>query len=408
VGRGEVLRIRDFRLLFTANAVSLVGNAFTSVALAFGILASTGSTRDIGIVLAFRTGVQVALLLVGGAWGDRVSRRSLLVNTALLSGLTQAGIAALFLTHNGALWSLSLLAAINGGATAFSAPAATGIIPQIVPADLLPGANALSSIMRNSASIGGAAIAGLLVAVASAGWALAIDAVSFFLAALLITRMTSLPPVGIASGLLSELREGWREFTSRTWVWTIVVQFTIVNMALGAGISVYAPVVAKLDLGGPAAYGVMTASFGVGGILGGITMLRYRPARPLVAATLAIILSITFFALLAAGAPLWAVAPTAALSGVGVEVFEILWASALQRYIPADRLSRVSAYDALGSLAFVPVGYAIAGPLASGLGGVHPALWAVVGAMTVPTLLILLVPDIWRLGTTPEPDEKGR
>jgi hypothetical protein len=408
VGRGEVLRIRDFRLLFTANAVSLVGNAFTSVALAFGILASTGSARDIGIVLACRSGVQVALLLVGGAWGDRISRRRLLVNTALLSGLTQAGIAALFLSHSGALWSLSLLAAINGGATAFSMPAATGIIPQIVPADLLPGANALSSIMRNSASIGGAAIAGVLVAVASAGWALAIDAATFLLAALLITRMSALPAAGLRSGLWSELAEGWHEFTSRTWVWTIVVQFTIVNMAFASGLSVYAPVVAKLDLGGPAAYGVITAAFGIGGVAGGVTMMRYRPARPLVAATVAIIVSITLFVLLAAGAPLAAVAPAAALAGVGIEVFSVLWTSALQRYIPVDRLSRVSAYDALGSLAFVPVGYAIAGPVASGLGGVHAALWAVVIAMTAPTLLILLVPDIWRLGTTPEPDDKGR
>jgi MFS family permease len=400
-GRGAVLRIRDFRLLFTANTISRIGNAFTSVALAFGILDATGSTQDIGIVLAFRLLAQVALVLVGGAWADRVSRRTMLVRTAVLSGLTQAGIAALFLTHSGALWSLSLLATVNGAAFAFSAPAAIGVIPQIVPAELLSSANALSSIVRSSANIGGAALAGVLVAAASPGWALAIDAASLVLSAVLIARMSTLPPTGKAQGLWIELREGWREFTSRTWVWAIVVQFTLVNMAAVAGLDVYAPVIAKIDLGGPAAYGAMTAAIGVGGVIGGITMLRYKPTRPLVTATVAILVALTLFVLLAAGAPLWTVVSAGAVTGVGIEVFSVLWATALQQHIPAALLARVSAYDSLGSIAFTPIGLALAGPVSTALGGVHPAMWAAVVLAAVPTALVLAVPDIWRLRRQP-------
>jgi MFS family permease len=402
VGRGAVLGIRDFRLLFTANTISRVGGAFTAVALAFGILDSTGSTQDIGIVLACPLAAQVVLVLIGGAWGDRVSRRTTLVQTALLSGLAQAGIAALFLTHSGALWSLSLLATVNGAALAFSAPAAIGVIPQIVPEDLLQSANALSSIVRNSATIGGAAIAGVLVAVASPGWALAIDSITFFLSAALITRMSALPASGQQEGLWAEVKEGWREFISRTWVWTIVVQFTCVNMAVLAALDVYAPVIAKLDLGGPAAYGAMTAALGIGGVGGGVIMLRYKPRRPLVSATVSIVIGLLLFILLAVAAPLWSVVASAALAGVGIEVFSVLWASALQQHIPAATLSRVSAYDQLGSIAFTPVALGVAGPVSSALGGVHHAMWAAVALAGIPTLLILAVPDVWRLRRSPE------
>jgi MFS family permease len=400
VARGEVLRIRDFRLLFIANSVSRVGNTFTAVALAFGILDSTGSTEDIGIVLACRVVAQIVLVLVGGAWGDRISRRTMLFWTESASGLTQAGIAALFLTHSGALWSLCLLATLNGGALAFNAPASVGVIPQIVPEDLLQSANALSSIVRNSAGIGGAALAGVLVAVANPGWALVIDSASFFIAAVLIVRMSALPALGKQAGLWAELKEGWQEFVSRTWVWTIVVQFTLVNMAMLAGLNVYAPVIAKLNLGGPAAYGAITAAIGLGGVAGGFLMLRYKPRRPLVSATLGALVSMSMFSLLAVSAPLWSVVVAAAATGIGIEVFSVLWASALQQHIPAARLSRVSAYDMLGSIAFSPVGLALAGPLASAFGGVHHAMWVVVAVVGVPTVLVLAVPDVWRIGRT--------
>jgi MFS family permease len=392
-----VLRIRDFRLLFAATTVSRVGNAFTAIALAFGILDATGSTQDIGIVLAFRTVAQVLLLLVGGAWGDRVSRRTVMAQSALVSAATQGAIAALFLTHHGSLWSLSALATVNGAAFAFSQPAATGVIPQLVPADLLSSANALISVMRNSATIAGSAAAGALVAVASPGWALAIDAVSFLASAVLVLRMSPLPPTGVRTGIWSELRDGWDEFRSRTWVWAIVVQFTIFNTAYLAALGVYAPVVAKTDLGGAGAYGAMTSALGIGGVLGGLAMLRYRPNRPLVSATVGVLVALVFYVSLASSAELWLVVVAAAVSGIGVEVFSVLWSSALQHYIPPERLSRVAAYDSLGSFAFIPLGLIAAGPLATALGGVHNALWASVAIMGVPTLLVLAVPDIWRL-----------
>jgi len=303
------------------------------------------------------------------------------------------------LTGHTGLWSLSLLAAINGGAQAFNMPAETGVLPELVPMHLLQDANALGSIVRNSAAIGGAALAGVLVAATSPGWAIMIDAASFAIAAVLVTGLPPLPPPQAGEGLLHELREGWREFVSRTWVWAIVVQFALVNMGISAALNVYAPVISKVDLGGPAAYGAITAGIGVGGVVGGLVMLRYSPRRPLVSATLGTTLMLILLGFLATRAPLYADVLAGGLAGIGIEVFSVIWAGALQRYIPGDKLSRVAAYDALGSIAFTPIGLVIAGPMASAFGGVHDAVWATAAVVGVPTAIVLAVPSIWRLGT---------
>lgn len=403
MSRGAVLRIRDFRLLFAANTVSLVGNAFTNVAIAFGVLAATHRTGDIGIVEAFRIIAQVLFTLIGGAWADRVSRRTLLILTSIVSAGTQSGIAALFLSQHAAVWSLSLLSFANGSAAAFASPAATGILPQVVPGDLLSNANAMWSISRNAATIAGAAVAGALIAATSPGWALVIDAVSYLMCAGLIARMAPTVVAGERTGLLGELVDGWREFISRTWVWVIVVQFTILNMAAAAGIIVYAPVAAKVDLGGAATYGAMSAALGIGGIAGGLLMLRVSPRRPLVWGTVAVLFGGTEFAVLAARVPLGVVLPACAVTGIAIALFDTMWATSIQRHIPADRLSRVSAYDVLGSTAFVPIGLLLAGPAETAFGGLHGALWATVVVMAAPTVLVLLVPSV--RGLTNSPDE---
>lgn len=256
----EVLRFRNFRLLFFASSISFVGNVFTTVALAFGVLAATGSVTAIGIVVATRQVAQVVFLLIGGAWGDRVMRSRLIAVGYLAAGTTQTILAVLLLTGTGSLWNLALTAGLNGAVMAFVGPAWAGAIPDAVPKQQLQQANALFSITRNSINIGGAVIAGLLVAAVNAGWALAIDAATFAIGAVLALQVKTDPVVRTASSLIADLREGWREFVSRTWVWVVVAQYSIYNMAYAAGFIVYAPVVSKRDLGGAHAYGAIVAA----------------------------------------------------------------------------------------------------------------------------------------------------
>lgn len=397
--RFEVFGLRDFRLLYVASTVSYVGNTFTTVALALGVLAATGSVTAVGIVVAARQVAHVVFVLFGGAWGDRVSRRTLMVVSYVGAAATQAAMAALLLADAGTTWNLAAIAVVNGAVLAVLGPAASSVLPQLIPARLLQQANAFFSITRSSANIGGAVLAGLLVAATEPGWALAVDAATFLVAALLIASIPPTPAKANRSGLLHELREGWREFIARTWVWSIVLQFSILGMGYAAAFLVYTPVIAKNDLGGPHSYGLIVGAFGVGAVLGGLLMLRLSPTRPMITATAGIFVAIAVFAALAAGLPLWLVMLAAVASGIGLETFSVLWSSTLQAQVPDELLSRVSAYDFLGSLVFTPLGAALAGPLAGALGGLHPAMWVAVATMAIPTLLVLAVPDVWRLRT---------
>lgn len=389
------MRERNFRLLFSAEAVSLLGSGVAPVALAFGVLETTHSATDLGIVLTARELVMVLLLLFGGVLADRMQRQAIMASTAALSAVAQALTGALFLTHTSQVWSLAALAAVNGLALAFWFPAAVGMIPSTVSPNQLRQANSLLGLARNSSGVAGAALGGVMVALIGPGLGLETDAASFLVAAVLTyfihTRATaSAQP---RPGVFRELATGWGEFWSRAWLWGIVIQFSLFNMAYVGAISVLLPIVARRSLGGPAAYGAIYAAAGAGAMVGGLVMLRRSPGRPLLVATLGVLLSIPFFLLLALAAPLLTLLVSGFIGGVGLETFGVLWSTTMQEQIPQEKLSRVSSYDAFGSFVFMPIGLAVAGPLAVLL-GLRPAIWVAVVVMTVPTLLVLLVRDV--------------
>ena len=362
------LREREFRLLFAGRTISLVGTAIAPVALAFAVLDLTGSKTDLGLILACREIPLIVFLLAGGIWADRLPRNRVMVGANISSALSQATAATLLITGNAEIWHLAALAAINGSASAFFFPASSGVIPQTVPAPLLQQANALLALAMNSAMIGGAAMAGFLVAAFGSGWAIAIDAGTYLLGAGFVARMR-LPAVapGENPSFLSDLVVGWREFRSRTWLWVIVVQFSILLMVTIGCFSVLGPVIADEELGGAKAWGAILTAQAAGLVAGGLLGLRFRPRRLLVAATLGILLvPVPLIALgFALGVP--AIAAAAFLAGLGSEVFGLLWHTAMQQEIPTDKLSRVYSYDALGSIGLVPIGYAIAGPVADAI-----------------------------------------
>jgi MFS family permease len=395
-------QFREFRLLFAARAISLTGSAIAPVALAFGVLQATGEATDLGIVLFSRQAIETVLLLGGGVLADRIDRRLVMVGGSLASCISEAAIGALFLTHSANLLLLCLFAMIDGVGDALFFPASAGLTPSTVAAEHLQKANSLIGFARNGSSIFGAALGGVLVAVVGPGLGIEIDSASFLAAAVLIALLRSTPAVREAgSGLFAELREGWTEFRSRTWLWTIVLQFAFVNVAFAGTLFVLVPLRARQSYGGAGAYGLLIAVFSVGALCGGALMLRLHPRRPLVTATLGILLIVPDVALLAIGAALPLVLVTAFIGGLGMEVFGVLWVTTMQREIPADRLSRVSSYDALGSLVFTPVGLAVAAPVAIAV-GLSGAFWIGAGLLAVPTLLVLGVGDVRRM-RSPEP-----
>jgi MFS family permease len=392
--RAGPLGQRDFRYLFLGRTTSFIGSAFANVALAFAVLELTGSKADLGYVLAARALPQVLFLLVGGIWADRLPRHRVMVASNIASGISQGAIALLLLSGQAQVWHLLVLAAVNGLSSAFFFPAAVGIVPQTVPQRMLQSANSFLSLGSNASFIAGAALGGLVVAATSPGVGLAVDAASFFLAALFLALIRLPAALRMeASNFLAELGEGWREFISRAWLWSIVLQFGFVNAIQLGTEGVLGPAIAKEHLGGAAAWGLILTAESIGLILGGLILLRLRPRRMLLAATLGYLLTVPFLLGLAGPVPLVALVVFAALAGIGNETFGILWETTFQQEIPEEKYSRVSSYDALGSFALIPLGVAIAGPTAD-LIGTQATILAAAAISVTATLAVLFVRDV--------------
>jgi MFS family permease len=295
---------------------------------------------------------------------------------------------------------LALLAGVTGAATGFFSPASTGLLPEVVLAEQLQPANALRGSAVSTGEILGPVAAGVLVAAAGAGWAIAVDALTFALSAACLAMLRVPPRVAArGSSFVADLREGWDAFRSRRWIWTFVAYFALVNLVWGAW-GTLGPIVAERDLGGAAAWGAVLAAMGVGALAGSLLAARVKPRRPLLFAALADGLFALPLAFLAAAPAVPLIAGAALLSGAGMALAISLWESTLQRHVPGESLSRVSSYDWFGSLAFYPLGLAVWGPVAAAI-GISVTLWLTFGLAVALTLALLGVPDIRHLPAAP-------
>jgi hypothetical protein len=397
------LRERNFRLFFIGQTTSQIGTGMAPVAVAFAVLAR-GTASDVGYVLAAGTVPLVLLLLVGGVVGDRISRRRLMLMADTLRTVAEVGLGLWVLLGTTPLWGFMALAALMGAGQAFFNPAMTGIVPQLLSEDMLQRGNALNGISTSGGGVLGPAVAGVIVAVSNPGWAILADGTTY------LVSVVSLALIRIdwsaaehPEPFIALLREGWREFWSRTWLWVIVIEAAFTN-ALVASLFVLGPVVAKQSLGGASSWGAIMAASGAGSVVGGIAMLRYHPRRPLLTASLwALLFPLPLF-FLAARSAVALVALAAFITGVSVAVFSVQWTTTMQREIPAHVLSRVSAYDWFGSLVFLPLGMALAGPVASAIGTARTLVGCGV-AMVLLIVATLLVPSVVRM-TAPTRDEK--
>lgn len=390
----DVLRVREFRLLYSGQTVSVLGDGMLSVALAFAVLDLTGSVTDLGLVLAAGRAPLLLTVLAGGVVADRLPRRSVMVGADLVRLGAQGASAGLLLAGNAHLWELLALQALSGTASGFFYPASTGLVPATVPEELLQPANALRGLSDSVGRICGPALGGVIVVAANPGWALAADAATFAVSAwsLSLLRLPAhiRPP---AQHFLRDLADGWREFRARAWVWLPVVVAGGAGNFFSSFFGALGPGIAKSRLGGAEAWAAILAAQGVGGLAGGIAILHLRPRRPVAASCIgwAMLAFPTF--LLALVAPVPVIAAGAFAAGIGLAGAQALWDTALQRHIPREALSRVSAYDWFGSLLFNPVGYAAAGPIAGAVGD-RASLGLAAGWLLVGPLVLVTLPAI--------------
>ena len=393
-----VLRHRDVRIFVSARFVSLLGSAIAPIALVFAVLDVSDKAGAVGTVLAARSIPNIVFLLAGGVISDRLPRNLVLVVANTVSGLTQGLAAALVLSGHATIWQLAAIEALNGAAAAFVMPALTGILPSIVDRAELPQANAVSGFARSVAMIGGGAVAGVLVGFTSPGIGLAVDAVTFLLGAYLLARL-SIPRIArSASSVLTDLRVGWAEFVSRQWVWTVVLGFCLLNVIFVACYRTLGPVIADNTFG-RTGWGIASACFGVGLIVGGVLMIRVKPRYPLRIGMFGILLGAPIMVVLALSPNTVMVAAMSFLVGVSYEIFGIGWETALGQHIPIDKLSRVSSYDMLGSIIAVPIGQLSVGAVAAAAGITAVELYGA-GLYVAITAATLVVPSVWHLRRT--------
>lgn len=370
----QVLRTEpQFRLLFTGQLLSVLGDRMMLVALPFAVLRSGGGTGAVGLVVAASLVPFVVFGLLGGAVSDRSERRRILIRSDLGRMVVQAAGGVVLLTGVATPLLLGALVVLYGTAEAFFQPAFTGLLPQTVshPGQLQP-ANALRGLSFSTASIAGPALAGVLVAGVGPGAAFLFDAASFAVSVACLLRLR--PRVAAEAAeptpppFRSAVREGWREVASRPWLRAGLGAMSAYHALVLPAVFVLGPVFISRHLGGPGAWAAVVVAFGLGSIAGDLVLLRLRPRHGLRVAAVGLVLASMQAAVYGAGVPLVLTCALQFVTATGVTIFFTLWEVSLQEHIPARSLSRVSSWDYLSSAALMPIGTALAGPAAILLG----------------------------------------
>lgn len=367
----ELFSNSRFRTLWFARIISNLGNGMAPIALSFGVLGLEGATaRDLGFVLSAQAIPIVLMLPFGGVIADRLPRAMVIaVTDVILSGFVIA-MGVLFITDTATVPTLMALNVVVGILNAIWWPAFPGIVPAVMEERDLNQANAVIAIASNAGLIAGAAVAGGLVTLVGSGWAIVVDGLTFFIAGVLVYRLRKLtprtPPTG--NSVVGDLRSGFGTFMSFRWVWVIVGAFSIIVACMRAGFDVSGPVLFKEQFGGAGDYSIAQTALAVGFLLGALFATKYKPQRPLVFCVLVTFAMPVQFVLMSMAVPVWTLALGAMAVGMAFEQWGVHWTTALQTHIPRESLSRVSAFDAMGSLIFGPVGLALAGPLIAAFG----------------------------------------
>ena len=392
-----VLRHRDFRNLFLGQSASVIGDAIVVVAVALYVT-DIGSPTDVGLVLAAHTLTLVAFLAIGGVWADRLPRQKVMIATDLVRFALHATLAVLIFAGMVQIWQIVVIEALFGAAEAFSRPAQTGLVPQTVPEQEIQQAWAATGTMLTVAEFVGPALATMLVLGLGAGTAFAIDAATFLVSASFLLRVHGRPRGEEVERktIADELREGWSTVRSHAWVWSTIAAFSVTLLLAYAPWMTLGPTIAKDLYDSTATFGVLSAAIGAGTIAGSLIAFRWKPVHPMRTGLLLCLLWPASMIAFAAGLPLPLVVVMFIAAGLSFALFGTWWDTALAERMPPHLLSRVSAYDWMGSLALVPIGYVLAGPLAGALGAPEVLLAGAVAALGTLSAA-LLVRGTWTM-----------
>jgi len=398
-GTFRSLRIRNYRLFFVGQLVSLIGTWMQTMALAWLVLNITHSPAQVGFVVA----VQFIPTLLGGIHGglvaDRFDKRKILLCTQVLFTVQAVVLSAFALAHAAGLPVLYALALAQGAITAVDNPTRQAFVAEMVPGEEVPNAVGLNSAMFNTARIVGPAIGGVLIDLVGTTTCFVLNAASFaaVIAALVAMRPAEFyrgaPPRREKGALRAGLRYTWEDPTLR-----LVMAMVALVGTLAMNFQVVLPVLAKTVFHGTAGtYGVFSAVIGVGSLLGALAVAsRARPTVQLLAGSAA---GFGVAMLLDAVAPRFGFEiPALIATGVASVTFFATANAALQLTSRPDMRGRVLAIYLFLFLGSTPIG----GPVVGWISGAWSARWGLaVGGFACLAAAALAVPAVnlrWRAG----------
>ena len=388
----ELSRFNGFLPLVLARFISNLGNGLSPIALAYGVLSLKGATgSDLSLVMAARVTPMIIFMLIGGVIGDRFKRNRIVGGSDVIGSLFAATSAISFIDGFASVWLLCLMGGLFGILNALWWPAMSGVLPEILPKQSLQKGNAVVGLLSNFGFVAGALVGGTIVTLFGSGWALLVDAISFLIAGLLVWNI-NLPamPIRERNSMFHDLKVGWFEFISRSWVVAIVISFTFLNLCFEATVSVLGPLAFNSGGHGPRNWSFNLAAITAGMIVGGIASFKIHFSRPLVLGMVSIALVPAWIYFMGFKLPLALILMGAFIAGVAVEIFSVVWGTSMQTNIPEASYSRVVSYDAFGSYALAPLGIAFAGPIASWIGISHTLLVAASVALVAALIPLAL------------------
>jgi MFS family permease len=395
-----VLWTANFTRYFIARAVSLFGDAMLVVAAALAVGHSYGAT-GVGFVLAAWTVPFLACILFGGVFADRIGARPLMLGADVVRLVAQGTVAAAFFAGTPGLWLLLACSAVSGASAAMFQPGVNGIVP-LVAGDP-QRANAVIKVAGSVAQLLGPATAGVVYGLLGAWPVYAADAATFAVSAVCLAglRLARVPARQAGSSPLRDLVDGWHGFRSRTWIWSVILVWAAYGVLLFGPLIPLGAVLISGRLGA-AAYGWTESALGAGTVAGGLVALRVRPGRPLAAGALAMfgygLLPLAIA--LHAGLPL--LLSAAAVNGAAWAFWSVMWQTSVQTHVPPAMLNRITSYEVLGSDGSLPIGQALAGPVAA-LVGAERVLGTSVAVSALGCIALLLIPAVRNLRRAPAP-----
>ena len=410
------LTVRSFALLWSGQQLSALGDSIYRVALAWWVLEKTGSAKAMSTIFVFASAPMLVFLLAGGVAVDRYPRARVMLFSDVLRGLLIGFVAVLAFAHRLEVWHIYLISLMFGIVGAFFGPAYRAIVPEIVPRELLPSANGLTTMSLQLAEIAGPALGALVVSKSGSPTAFTVDSLSFFISVLCLAPLVRLALSPQApkerKSLLHDFREGVEVVRKSSWLWITIVIASLGNITLSAPLAIALPFLVKNHLhGGVGALGLIYSTISAGSIAGTIvgTVWLERTsslrARGLFAYGLWIaggMLIVVF------GLPvtIYAVAVAAFLIGAAFINPNLIFMTTVQELIPIKLLGRVMSIVTVGSVALVPVGSGFVGWATDQVGA--PTIFILSGVLTaLLATLALMHPVIRNLDRAASPQESG-